>query len=331
VRYVVVGAGAIGGTVGGRLFQHGHEVVLVARGEHRRALTTGGLRLATPDGEPALPVPVAGGPEDVALRGDDVLVLATKTQDTAGAVRRWAAAPVAGGGTAGQRLAVVCAQNGVENERLALRWFRRVYGACVWMPATFLRPGLVVAPGEPVSGVFELGRYPRGLDETAERISADLSASLVATEPRADVMPWKYAKLLGNLSNALDALCGPAGDWRDLGERAVAEGQRVVAAAGVEPPGEDERWARWAVLERADPLPGHPPSASSSWQSLARGTGTLETDYLNGEIVLLGRRHGVPTPVNETVQQVAGRAAADGVEPGSVSPDSIRRLLAAIP
>ena len=43
----------------------------------------------------------------------------------------------------------------------------------------------------------------------------------------------------------------------------------------------------------------------STWQSLARGTGTIETDYLNGEIALLGRLHGVPTPVNAALQAIA--------------------------
>ena len=37
MRYVIYGAGAIGGTIGGRLFQHGHDVALIARGAARRA------------------------------------------------------------------------------------------------------------------------------------------------------------------------------------------------------------------------------------------------------------------------------------------------------
>ena len=49
---------------------------------------------------------------------------------------------------------------------------------------------------------------------------------------------------------------------------------------------------------REQPIPGVERIGSSSAQSLARGTGSIETDYLNGEIVLLGRLHGVPTPVN---------------------------------
>ena len=46
MRYIIVGAGGVGGTIGARLFQSGHEVVLVARGDHLDALQAGGLRLA---------------------------------------------------------------------------------------------------------------------------------------------------------------------------------------------------------------------------------------------------------------------------------------------
>ena len=54
----------------------------------------------------------------------------------------------------------------------------------------------------------------------------------------------------------------------------------------------------------------------SSWQSLARGTGDIESDYLNGEIVLIGRLHGVPTPVNELLQRRAMAAALTHEPPG---------------
>jgi 2-dehydropantoate 2-reductase len=57
----------------------------------------------------------------------------------------------------------------------------------------------------------------------------------------------------------------------------------------------------------------------SSWQSLARGTGSVEADYLNGEIVLLGRQYGVPTPVNETLQRLANTAARERRSPGSMT------------
>jgi 2-dehydropantoate 2-reductase len=97
MRYIIVGAGAIGGTIGGRLFEAGHEVVLVARGPHLDALRARGLRLVTPDGEAALPIPAVGGPGELDLRDGDVLVLAVKTQDAEAVLAEWAWRPVRGG------------------------------------------------------------------------------------------------------------------------------------------------------------------------------------------------------------------------------------------
>jgi 2-dehydropantoate 2-reductase len=56
----------------------------------------------------------------------------------------------------------------------------------------------------------------------------------------------------------------------------------------------------------------------STWQSLRRRTGDVETDFFNGEISMLGRRVGVPTPVNDLLREVSWRMAADRAEPGSV-------------
>ena len=64
------------------------------------------------------------------------------------------------------------------------------------------------------------------------------------------------------------------------------------------------------------PTPSGEWQGGSSWQSLARGTGSIEAEFLNGEIVLLGALHGVPTPVNALLQRLAIRAAAEGAGAG---------------
>jgi 2-dehydropantoate 2-reductase len=112
MRYIIIGAGAVGGTIGGRLFDSGHEVVLVARGPHRDALRAHGLRLETPDGTSTLPIPAVGEPGELELRDRDVLLLAVKTQDAAAVLAEWAWQPVRGGTVATESLPVVCAQNG---------------------------------------------------------------------------------------------------------------------------------------------------------------------------------------------------------------------------
>jgi 2-dehydropantoate 2-reductase len=315
MRFVVLGAGAVGGTIGGRLADAGHEVVLVARGAHAAAMRTDGLRLATPERVITVRVPVMEQVDALDLRDDDVLLLTTKTQQTApvlDAVPR-------------RDLPVVCAQNGVANERMAARRLSRVYGAVVMLPAAFLEPGRVDAQGTPHSGLLDLGCYPAGADDTAAAIASALSDSGFVAQAVPDVMRWKYAKLLRNLGNAIEALCGhdlsdeEARQVAELDARARAEAEAVYAAAGIGWASDDEWTARRGLQVQWAPVEGRSRTGGSTWQSLVRG-GDVEADYLNGEIVLLGRLHGVPTPVNRLLQTQAVEAARRGARPGDVRP-----------
>ena len=329
MRYIIIGTGAVGGAVGGRLAQSGRDVVLVARGAQYEALRDRGLRLVTPDGPHTHRLPTVDGPDALGeLRADDVLVLAVKTQDSAAALEAWGPVPVAGGGTAADRLPVVCAQNGVESQRLALRRFRRVYGVCVWLPATFVEPGVVSAAGTPLTGILHLGRYPHGTDETARRIAADLSASHFEAPVVADVTRWQYAKLLGNLANSIEAVSGvlTSEEGIALYGRVRAEGEAVLAAAGIAYASDEEQKEARADKIRFEPFNGSERGAGSSWQSLNRGTGTIEADYLNGEITLLGRLHGVPTPLNGLLQRLANDFARERRAAGSMPVCELVRL-----
>ena len=103
---------------------------------------------------------------------------------------------------------MVCAQNGVENERLALRRFSNVQAMCVFMPTTHLEPGVVEVPTAPLTGLLDVGRYPRGIDAVSEQVASDLNGSGFDSIADANVMARKYLKLLSNLGNALQAACG---------------------------------------------------------------------------------------------------------------------------
>jgi 2-dehydropantoate 2-reductase len=312
-RFVVYGAGAVGGTIGGRLFQHGHDVVLIARGAHYEAMRRHGLTLVDPNARQRLDVPVVSHPNEVSWRDDDIVILSMKTQDTADALR-----PLPANG-----IAIVCAQNGVENERLALRRWADVYGMCVMLPAQHLEAGVVEASSTPISGLLDVGRYPGGLDDRAHEIAAALNASTFESIPRADVMRWKYTKLLMNLANAAEAVCGPGEGASEVARRARSEGAAVLRAAGIDAASREEDRER-----RGDKLQvGLARGGGSSWQSLRRGAGSIEADYLNGEIVLLGRMHGVPTPVNATLQRLANEGARDRRPPGFMSPQAFFALV----
>jgi 2-dehydropantoate 2-reductase len=310
-RFVVFGAGAIGGVIGARLFQHGHSVELVARGSHFDAIRRSGLRIDDPDGHAVLDLPVQRRPGDIQWRPDDIVVLAVKSQDSLPALRELA--EVAPGD-----VPVVCAQNGVDNERQAARFFGAVYGVCVMLPATHLRPGVVQASSLPTTGILDTGRYPRGEDDVAQTVAAAFRSSTFDADAVADIMRWKYTKLLMNLANAVEAASGHDEQAAELIRLARREGVAALRAAGIEFASREEDQARRGDLLQLRPVGDVPRSGGSSWQSLARGTGSIETDYLNGEIVLLGRKHGVPTPVNATLQVVARQMARRRLPPGSM-------------
>ncbi|MFG3703794.1 ketopantoate reductase family protein [Micromonospora sp. NPDC047670] len=326
MRYMIIGAGAVGGAIGVRLGQAGHDVTLVARGAHLDAIRRRGLTLRQPDGEVTWRGPAVDGPGDDPLPADTVLVLTVKSQDTAAALAAWADAPVAGGGTAAHRLPLFAAQNGVSNERTALRLFADVHGVCVWLPATHLDPGVVVANGHPHPGMLHLGRYPSGSDATDRAVAADLTAAGFVAPVRDDVMRWKYGKLLANLGNGLQALLGR--EVPDaLRRQARAEGIAVLAAAGVAHTTTEEEAAERGDLVSYRPVGGEERAGSSTWQSLARGAGSAEADHLNGEIVLLGRLHGVPTPVNAAVQLAVRRALRERIPAGGFRLAELEKLI----
>jgi 2-dehydropantoate 2-reductase len=319
MRIVVVGAGAVGGVVAANLLFAGTPVLAVARGEHGRTMRESGLRYESPAGERTVDLPVVASVGDIEFTEDDVVVLAVKTQDTGGVL-----ADLRAVGVADQP--IVCMQNGVDNERQALRLFPNVYGVCVMLPADHLAPGVVRVWTAPSSGLLDVGRYPIGIDDTCVRLAATLQGATFGSIPRGDIMSWKYRKLLMNLGNAVEAVCGRKASR--LAEIVQSEGEAVLAAAGIDVVTVEEDLARRgdALAIQAVGDDRHR-AGGSSWQSLQRATGTIETDYPTGEIVLLGRLHGVATPGNEALQEIAAHMALAGERPGSRSEGDVLRSL----
>ncbi|MDP9238712.1 MAG: ketopantoate reductase family protein [Chloroflexota bacterium] len=320
MRYIIYGAGAVGGVIGARLFEHEREVVLIARGAHFDAIREKGLVFETASGSETLPIPVVRHPSELQFRADDVAIMTTKTQHSEGALDDLRAA-------AGADVPVVCAENGVENERMALRRFRNVYAMLVFLPATHLVPGVVHAHAMPVSGVLDAGRYPTGVDDVITTVTSDLDASGFSARPVSTPMRLKYAKLLSNLGNAIQATCD--GDTRALHAQVRDEAIACYRAAGIDWASDEETAERRKSMSRPATVNGQMRGGGSSWQSLARRTGSVESDYLNGEIALLGRLHGVPTQANGALQLIAGRMAREGMAPGSMSVAEIEREIAA--
>lgn len=303
-------------------------MTLIARGANLDAIAARGLTLKSPVEQVTLPIPVAPTAAAAEITNDDVVLLATKSQDTWRALMDLRdAAPEAAP-------AVVLLQNGVENERVALRLFPDVYGAVVMAPTAHLEPGVVLAYGSKLSGRIDVGRIPRGVDPLSEAVCAALERSQFEATAREDIMVFKYSKLINNLANAVQAICGrvdPDG-VEQLAERVKEEGRQVLHAAKIEfdaPIVSDVtgRWDRIAIGE----IDGKGHEGGSTWQSVIRGAGSVETDYLNGEIALLARQHGLRAPANELLQGLAQTTLRDGHRPGWVTASELLARLDAAP
>ena len=312
MRVIIYGAGGIGGVIGAQLFKADQEVVLIARGPHLEKVQKDGLRYETPNGTDILPLTAVGHPSEIDLRDDDVVLLTMKAQHTLDALDTLRA-------VAGENVPVICGQNGVANERMALRRFRHVYGMLIYLPSTFLEPGTIQTTSAKTIGVLDTGVFPNGVDDRVETLMAMLEEANFSARPTADIMRWKYGKLMINLGNALNALAPRNDEANPVRELLRAECRAVYAAAGIAYTEEDEITARRGDLMKAGKINGVGRQGDSSWQGLMRGNRDIEADYLNGEIIMLGRLHGVPTPANEVVLRLANRMAREGIAPQSMS------------
>ena len=330
-RFEIIGAGAIGGTIAARLAAAGVPVVAVARGEHADAIERNGLRLRTPGAD------VVGRPEvwrsvdDATLTGQDVFVLAVKSHAAQQALGEWASVRLDDGRFAGDALPVLVTLNGVEGERLAVRYFRRVFGVCVWAPCTMPEAGVVASYFHPDSGVYHVGRYPAFAFDADDAVTLPEIAQVwsdagLAMHVRDDVMEWKWRKLVNNVGNAFDALLGDSPDHA-LVAAARREAVEVMAEAGVTMTPEHVEGEARRAGPGMGPISGLPYGGSSSRQSLARGAGNIEAAYLNGEIARMARTLGRRAPINETIVWIAEDAARRGLGPGCYTGPELRAAL----
>jgi 2-dehydropantoate 2-reductase len=323
MQWVVYGAGAIGGVVAARLARSRADVAVIARGPHLATIRECGLLLRSPDGEERIPLRAAGSPDELEWSRVRAVLLATKTQDADPALRALRHA-------AGSGVPVACLQNGVEGTRMALRRFERVLGALLMLPTAHLEPGVVEAYSSPCPGIVDVGRFPSGDDPLATELATALREAGFSSEPRADIQRWQYAKLLTNLLNAVQAACPPGAALGDVVRALREEAAACLRAAGIAWTPDEEFAARNRPFVTPKEIAGSPRSGGSSWQSLARASGSIEADFLNGEIALLGREHGIPTPLNARLQDLAEQMARERRPPGSLSADELRAALGAV-
>jgi 2-dehydropantoate 2-reductase len=196
-----------------------------------------------------------------------------------------------------------------------------------------LEPGEVIVRSWPVVGQFHIGRWPAPLHTPADveflqRLAQAWSASGVRVNAVDDVAPWKYNKLLSNLGNAVGALSADGADASQVVAALRAEGEQVLRSAEIEFVSFDVSTAARADGPTPRPVRGaNTGPSNSTWQSLSRNTGNVETDYFNGEIVRIAHQHGITAPLNAALARAARDVLRNRIGPQSFSAKQLKDLL----
>ena len=302
MRWVVVGAGGIGGGLGGALAHAGHEVHLVARGAHLAALQDRGLRWRTPEHDLHLALP-ATPLDETEPRDDDIICLATKLQDAERALAdvraRWGKAPVA------------TWTNGIHAPQWAAAHHACVVAAVLFVPASHLVPGEVCVWGTPHLGAIHLGTTTGSDHRVRDAMRSALAEAGFDAHTADDIAPLLHAKWVSNLAGAAQALVRPD-DWERVARAAMAEGERILAAADRPVAPREALVPRPLQLGTID---GAQRGGGSTWQSLQTGR-SLECRWLNGPMAALADAHNLPAPLNRALADAADRAMAEGWRSG---------------
>ena len=332
-RIVVAGAGSIGCYVGGCLASAGRPVTLLLRPALADLIANRGLRTSSLDGAdctlPASSLSLATDPA-VALAEARIVLVTVKsgaTVEMADLIARHAPA----GAT------VVSLQNGVSNPEI----LRAHLGAQQQPVAGMVPFNVVQIPGDDAaprfhsatSGTMLVAAGVPGLRE-----ALDVPGAAVAEH--ADMTGVLWSKLLLNLNNALNALCGlplaaEMADrrWRLLLAAQIAEALVVLKAVGVRPlpvEGAPPRalplllrlpdWLFRLIARRM--LAIDPRARSSMWEDLARRRPT-EIDYLQGAVLALAEKAGTAAPVTRRIVSLMKDAEAAGAGSPALRPDQV--------
>lgn len=318
-----LGAGAIGSFMGGWLAKLGYPVTLVGRPRIVGSIAARGLELRDLDGklyriEPNM---VRTSEDPRSLHECDLVLVSVKSNDT-----ERAAADLAP--SLRRDALVVSLQNGVDNPRLLADVLgkERVFGGIVawnvvWQGGSQL--------SRMTSGPVIIDRRKGLLGDRVTAMVKDLDKSGLPAFVHPAIERVLWSKLLFNLNNAINALlgCTIAEELADRRCRrviagAMAEGIAAMAKAGIRP----LRLGRMspALAVRALPLPDGifrllsrsmmkvgTDARSSTYADLCVGKPT-EIEFLNGAVVRLGEKHGVPTPINRRILEEIRKAEVAG-------------------
>jgi 2-dehydropantoate 2-reductase len=310
MHIVIFGAGSVGGYFGGRLAQAGEKVTFIARGEHLKAMLSGGLRVDSIKGDFTLK-PVSATDDPSRVEDADAILMCVKTWHIPAAAR--AILPMMGENTF-----VVPLENGVGAPAQLGGVVAREHvlaGLCR-IASRIAAPGHIQHTGiEPYVAFGELDnrRSPRALDLLHSFKSAGVQAEIPAD---INVAVWQKFLFISAVSGIGAITRVPMGQFRlrpetrKMIEAALQECYSVAIAQGIQLPSDSPA----KTLAYIDTLP--PQTMASMQRDIMQGRPS-ELEAQNGAIVRMGERFNVPTPVHTFIynallpQEDLARSQAD--------------------
>ena len=293
MRIAVMGAGSVGGYLGGMLARGGHEVSLIVRGEHLAAIRERGLSVVRDQEEFTVSCAAADDPADVGPV--DLALLTTKTYQNGAAVP--AMAPMVGPDTT-----VLCLQNGIDSYLAAADAFGQdgVMAGAVYIEAGRVGPGVVRQAGDVVRVVFgePFGERP----DRGAAIEETFRDSGIPAELTKDVRTGLWSKFLfittmaGTTAMARERLAElmPRPEWRQVVVGCLKEIEAAGRANGVNFPSDIHETTLAYIEENLEDL-------QASMHTDVMAGRPLELETFTGAVVRAGRAAGVPTPINDVI------------------------------
>ncbi len=292
MRIAVFGAGAVGGYFGGRLAQAGEDVVLIARGEHLKAMQMHGLHVESIEGDFTVdPVQATDDPGEVGLV--DAVLVAVKAWQVPQAAREMR--PMVGPDTF-----VVPLENGVEapSQLGVVLGEHHVLGGLCRIISTLVEPGHIRHAGiRPTIAFGELdGRNSRRVERLYEAFERTEGVT-PTIPPDVRVAMWEKFLFIAALSGVGAVTRAPVGMLRSLPQtrRMLKDAMEEILAVA---DAHDVALPRESVAETMGFIDGLPPDGTASMQRDVMAGRPSELESQNGAVVRLGREAGVETPLH---------------------------------
>lgn len=306
MRIAIMGSGGMGGFLGAKLANAGHDVFFIARGEHLKSINFNGLKLLSHEGDMHInPAKAFENTQDVGPV--DLILFCVKLYDTEEAAR--ACLPMIGENTF-----ILTLQNGVDSVDIisAVVGDGKTIGGSIYVSASILSPGVIKHSGGTNTIRFaEIDNQPSIRTEILERILDESGLIGIRAENLQQMLWTKFVLLcanagLGSLTDSgARSMCSDP-DTKEILLGAMWEVHHVAEAMGITLPENTVQDALNLILSA-----GHKEDLIASQCLDLRSGSKLELEWAQGTLHRLGKKYGVPTPINSTAY-VALKRFADG-------------------